>query len=359
MLMMRDLDPPVAVGILGGWGGGKSYIMHLMQTHMVKIRSQGIDPIEAWGLTEGRNTPDNDRVGRFVGHIYQIKFDAWTYAKADLWASLMQTIFFELDRQISLETALREIGIDPLDSNSSEIWRVLYQTNEDDCQYLLEKTLGKEKLSELKEKNKEQQESWTTLLWEQYGIAETDARNRLAKAEEQLDQITHQLKKLEQEKITLNERIAPDKEPGNWFTGVLIETSSSSGFLFSKYFGAEIARGLQTEIENRLKSTDVDSSDLNKINLFINQTFSEILDEDQIILPNGDKKYSLSWFALRKWANKNRQLIITVLILLGCAILGPLIVHWINPKNTIAQLSWLITPLIPAISLIQNLFKSH
>jgi hypothetical protein len=107
MLLMRDLEPPVAVGILGGWGGGKSYILHLMQTHMVAIRSQRMEAIEAWGFSDDdRKVADDNRVGRFVGHIYQIKFDAWTYANTNLWASLMQAIFYELNRQISLEQKL-------------------------------------------------------------------------------------------------------------------------------------------------------------------------------------------------------------------------------------------------------------
>ena len=58
---------------------------HLMQQHMVTIRSQGLDPIEAWGLADAESTiPDDSRVSRYVGHIYQIKFDAWTFAKANL-----------------------------------------------------------------------------------------------------------------------------------------------------------------------------------------------------------------------------------------------------------------------------------
>ncbi len=122
MLLMRDLEPPVAVGILGGWGGGKSYIMHLMQTHMVAIRSQKMEEaIEAWGFKDdGSTSPDGDRVGRFVGHIYQIKFDAWTYAKANLWASLMQEIFYELNRQISLEQKLGHILSDLHQSSDPE-----------------------------------------------------------------------------------------------------------------------------------------------------------------------------------------------------------------------------------------------
>jgi len=33
-----------------------------------------------------------------VGHVYQI-ISGWDYAKSNLWASLMHTVFFELNRQ--------------------------------------------------------------------------------------------------------------------------------------------------------------------------------------------------------------------------------------------------------------------
>ena len=105
LLLMRDLEPPMAVGILGGWGGGKSYIMHLMQQHMTQVRSRKVDlATEAW-----HPNPNHEKLSPYVGHIYQIKFDAWTFAKSDLWASLMQTIFFELNRQISLEQQLAQV----------------------------------------------------------------------------------------------------------------------------------------------------------------------------------------------------------------------------------------------------------
>ncbi|MGQ9872864.1 hypothetical protein [Leptodesmis sp.] len=73
LLLMRDLERPMAVGILGGWGGGKSYIMHLMQAQMTAIRSRPANPIEAWN-----ENPNYEKLSPYVGHIYQIKFDAWT-----------------------------------------------------------------------------------------------------------------------------------------------------------------------------------------------------------------------------------------------------------------------------------------
>ncbi|MCL4265031.1 MAG: hypothetical protein KJ069_17575 [Anaerolineae bacterium] len=86
MCMLNDLHPPLAVGVLGGWGSGKSFVMHLMQERVAHLRGRPATP----------NFP-------YVGHVYQIKFDAWTYAKSNLWASLMQTIFYELNAQLTRE----------------------------------------------------------------------------------------------------------------------------------------------------------------------------------------------------------------------------------------------------------------
>lgn len=362
MLLMRDLEPPVAVGILGGWGGGKSYIMHLMQTHMVEIRSRGLDAIEAWGFKDGDSTsPDGDRVGRFVGHIYQIKFDAWTYAKANLWASLMQTIFFELDRQVSLEMSLKDIGIDPLDKDGNKIWQVLYETNEDDRKYFLEKALDKEKLEKLKDKIKnqaDQKESWTELLWEQYGVTETEASVHLDTTKKELQRVEEELAVKQTQKETILDNINNQKKPENWISEILTETTNLSGFLLKRYFDKNIAKDLQKEIEDKLAAEEIDISNLKQMNAFINNAVAEILDEDQITTANG-KKYSLSRLALEKWLKKNRRLIITFLLLILCSIIAPFVVHFFNPKNIISQLVALIAPLIPAISFAQNLFRSN
>jgi hypothetical protein len=141
LLLMRDLEPPMAVGILGGWGGGKSYIMHLMQAQMTAIRSRKVDvDVEAWNAN-----PNHEKLSPYVGHIYQIKFDAWTFAKSDLWASLMQTIFTELDRQITLEQQLILVLKKAPDAQrqalEEKIWPVLYETNDSDRKWFLERVL--------------------------------------------------------------------------------------------------------------------------------------------------------------------------------------------------------------------------
>ncbi len=180
MLMMRDLEPPVAVGILGGWGGGKSYIMHLMQNRILEVRSEGISESETWN-----ENPNSDELYPYVGHIYQIKFDAWTYAKSDLWASLMQTIFFELDRQISLEQQLIKVGINPCEESSAKIWQVLYQANEEDRRWFLERVLNKEQLDKVQTNSGH--------LWEIFQESQEQAKQDFQKAKLSLEDKSQEL----------------------------------------------------------------------------------------------------------------------------------------------------------------------
>jgi hypothetical protein len=96
-LLLRDVEPPVAVGVMGGWGSGKSFVMYLINQYVQRIRAQRVK--KGWAV--------------FVGHLYQIHFNAWTYAKSNLWASLMDTIFSTLNRQMQLEQLLAYTDIDP------------------------------------------------------------------------------------------------------------------------------------------------------------------------------------------------------------------------------------------------------
>lgn len=100
VLGMRALTPPLAVGILGGWGSGKSFVMHLMRQRLKTMSRKSVSQKRAWNN-------ESDELSPYVGHIYQIYFNSWTYAKADLWSSLMQTIFYELNHQLTIETHLR------------------------------------------------------------------------------------------------------------------------------------------------------------------------------------------------------------------------------------------------------------
>ena len=82
----KELQPPLVVGICGGWGGGKSFILHLIEQHLKQIQQA---------------KPSKDSL--YVGHIYWIDFDAWYYSKQNIWASLMDRILSELERQMNVE----------------------------------------------------------------------------------------------------------------------------------------------------------------------------------------------------------------------------------------------------------------
>lgn len=47
VLLLRKLIPPVAVGLLGNWGSGKSFGMHLIQSQIKTRRSQQVTSLEA------------------------------------------------------------------------------------------------------------------------------------------------------------------------------------------------------------------------------------------------------------------------------------------------------------------------
>jgi hypothetical protein len=81
LICHEDADPPISIGIFGGWGSGKSTFMERLQ-----------DEVDA--LTEG--PPIGPAGARFVRPVVQIRFNAWQFADADLWASLTAEFFDQL-----------------------------------------------------------------------------------------------------------------------------------------------------------------------------------------------------------------------------------------------------------------------
>jgi hypothetical protein len=78
LLLSRSARPPLAVGLFGEWGEGKSYFLGLMREQVASIaKSQEVFAHK---------------------HVRQVCFNAWHYAETDLWASLVAEIFAELAR---------------------------------------------------------------------------------------------------------------------------------------------------------------------------------------------------------------------------------------------------------------------
>ncbi len=82
---LADNAPPLAIGLFGDWGSGKSTFMAMMQDEVERI---------------GRSWCD-EAASPFATRVAQIRFNAWSFADANLWASLAVEIFEGLRDEIA------------------------------------------------------------------------------------------------------------------------------------------------------------------------------------------------------------------------------------------------------------------
>jgi TPR repeat protein len=76
----RSLSPPLSIGLFGDWGSGKSFFIREVQRRVRAL------------ATASRDTVDS----AYCGYVRNVTFNAWHYADANLWASLVTHIFDEL-----------------------------------------------------------------------------------------------------------------------------------------------------------------------------------------------------------------------------------------------------------------------
>ncbi len=79
--------PPLAIGIFGDWGSGKSFFMNRLKQQICLLAANA----------KASGSPQKDI--SFFKHIICIDFNAWHYVESNLWASLMEHIFAELSKQ--------------------------------------------------------------------------------------------------------------------------------------------------------------------------------------------------------------------------------------------------------------------
>lgn len=84
-----EVAPPLAVGLFGAWGSGKSFFMEKMRERIAVRGPQR-------------------RVGGHPQNVVQIRFNAWHYADTSLWASLAVEIFERLADPEPVDPDLRE-----------------------------------------------------------------------------------------------------------------------------------------------------------------------------------------------------------------------------------------------------------
>ena len=87
VLIASKTPMPLAVGLFGDWGSGKSFFMAMMEERIQEIVQEGMDE-------ENRSDP----AWPFCRNVRQVRFNAWHFTEQDLWASLATTLFDQLAR---------------------------------------------------------------------------------------------------------------------------------------------------------------------------------------------------------------------------------------------------------------------
>ncbi len=323
VLVMRDLQPPLAVGICGGWGSGKSYAMHLIQQKITEIRCKALRKKQAWGS-------EKSQLSLYVGHIYQIRFDAWTFAKANLWSSLMQTIFYEFNRQLTLEKQLEEVGVDPL--KGGDIWKALDEMSDEEREALLNSELSSNLFKNWKKKASES--NTADLLWDTLTELRQEEKKNLKRSEEQLInkqlELQQELKKIEHD---VKQQIDIEASKAHW-KPLKDQLQKLMGTAFTEF----IKQAKQELEESTEKSKQEQEANLLKVTL--------------------NDFQPTTWDKLYQVIRSNWKTFLAFIFFLILTIATPFLLEKIISFN---KASWelLVTliPLTPSLSFAQKLWK--
>jgi len=77
LIASTQLKAPMAIGLFGAWGSGKSFVLGLIRHMLTEITTTGHD--------EG-----------YLDDVRVVRFNAWQYAEVNLWASLVDEVLTEI-----------------------------------------------------------------------------------------------------------------------------------------------------------------------------------------------------------------------------------------------------------------------
>jgi hypothetical protein len=97
VIMASNIQPPLAIGLFGDWGTGKSFFMGMMRQRIAWLASTS-----SQFRSEGLRTA-------YCATVCQIDFNAWHYVDANLWASLTGTILDRLAEDLDHGAALQDL----------------------------------------------------------------------------------------------------------------------------------------------------------------------------------------------------------------------------------------------------------
>lgn len=88
LICLADVTP-LSIGLFGGWGSGKSTFMAMIEQAVDRLAAG-----EQAARQAGRGRAEG--AARFCGAVVQVRFNAWHYADANLWASLTAEFFDQM-----------------------------------------------------------------------------------------------------------------------------------------------------------------------------------------------------------------------------------------------------------------------
>ena len=77
VIALKRVNPPLAIGLFGNWGSGKSFFMEKLSERIEEIAES--------------NDPE------YIKNVVSVKFNSWHYSDTNLWASLITQIFENLN----------------------------------------------------------------------------------------------------------------------------------------------------------------------------------------------------------------------------------------------------------------------
>ncbi len=90
LICLEEATPPLSIGLFGEWGSGKSSFLERLQGEIATLTKKERD--------DRKTRPETSASPRFVANVVQIRFNAWHFADANLWASLTAEFFDQLRR---------------------------------------------------------------------------------------------------------------------------------------------------------------------------------------------------------------------------------------------------------------------